>query len=60
MPFVSQRECPYCKRAARSDATVCPHCTREIPVVPGRVSPYLVVALIGVGLLIGAYVLVNR
>ena len=26
------RNCPFCKKMARKDASVCPHCTRDIPV----------------------------
>jgi RNA polymerase subunit RPABC4/transcription elongation factor Spt4 len=46
MGLVSNRECPFCKRPARSDATVCPHCTRDIPTEEGRIGPLVIVAIL--------------
>jgi predicted amidophosphoribosyltransferase len=60
MGLVTNRECPFCKRPARSDATVCPHCTRDIPAVDARVSPlFYIVGLILV-IIVAAFALLNR
>ena len=52
MAYVYQRECPHCKAPARSDATVCPHCTREIPVAKMKIAPLWYI--LGAGLLVYA------
>ncbi len=49
MGYVFSRPCPYCKRSARSDATVCPNCTRDIPTATLRWRP---VILLGVALML--------
>jgi hypothetical protein len=60
MAYAYNRECPFCKRPARSDATVCPSCTRAIPLGEAR-FPWLGVTL-GLLVLLGAAaaVLLNR
>ena len=29
--YHKHRECPYCKKKIKKDATVCPYCQKEVP-----------------------------
>lgn len=52
------RECPFCRQLARSDASVCPHCTRDIaplPVRTVRTNWLALILLLGLCLLVAVW-----